>query len=308
MKVIFLSYINRSGSTFFVNQLSKYPEVAVCPEADILYDWLLTKPNKKATQAWLLRFARALAIDIKWQAWKLPEILLDSYEGSRLDLFLELLENFKKTHYPNTDFILYKHNHALKLAELYHYDKQLKWLNLVRNPYAVYASQKQTVSPTTGKKMCTNPLAFVAAWNAYLQSTNLCGEMERVHTIYYEDLLTDLNCEVVSVAGFIGIQTNWNAVKEKTGEVSDWLDSDYKEIHQSIDQDPISDYAQKWKSQLSQVEIGVISNRLNKNLQYKAENFSGPLLKMQMTLLLYRIRRKSMYIRNWMQNQFKSHD
>ena len=53
MKYIFILYLNRSGSTFLSNQLSKLSEILVCPEAEVLASTGDTHKIQGLAREWL---------------------------------------------------------------------------------------------------------------------------------------------------------------------------------------------------------------------------------------------------------------
>jgi hypothetical protein len=307
MKIILLSYINRSGSTFLLNQLSKIPEVGVCPEADILFNLLLSETHEKINEKILQTIILKLENDSKWQSWKTDLSPLNTFTGNRYDMFYQIVNLFQKTHYHNAKYIVFKHNYLLSRFNELRHEMDLLWLVLLRNPMAVYASQKNTVSPATHKIMCSNPLALIDQWNQLYKRYVRLKDNNRIGLIQYEELISSINLEMEYALNFLGIKSGWNECKYNSGTLENWLSNDYKRIHTNIEAEPQNKSLEKWKKIVNRYELSVLNKFMIDNQYYpKVESKKNNLANV-LYITYCRFDRKFQKIRKLIRDKIRNH-
>lgn len=268
MKFVFLSYLNRSGSTFLVNQLSKLPALIVCPEADILYDQLLCNPNEILLPEKSAQIVSTLEKDKKFSVWKMNLQNFESFSGTRFDLFQQILIAFARTNAPETQIVLFKHNYLYRLFPNFGNKEGFLFLSLLRHPAAIYSSQTRTISPATGRVMCHNPLALIDQWNSLMHFALSSGKSENHRLILYEEMVETPKETMQSLCEALMIRGKWSDLVHKQGKVSDWLMPDYKAIHLSIDKEPIIEKIDSWKHELGTTTKNLLARKMSKNSFY----------------------------------------
>ena len=303
MKFVFLSYLNRSGSTYLTNLFSKWENVCVCPEADILYELFLIHPNNPIGISQAAKISNRLERNSKWQGWKLPTPKNEELTGNSCEVFKRILSAFQKKYYPKATCIVYKQNKLIHLLDSEIDKKDIYWLSLVRNPFAIYASQKTTISPATNKVMSNNPLAFSDQWNTYTALINRHDANRQHHIVFYEQLLNDLDDTMQKFGKYLAPGNNWNKVKNLNGKVAEWLHESYLEMHEGIDGSPQEKSLVKWESILTHNEVAVLSSfcRSFKNYCFDKE----PLSESKLYLFRMRISRRLAYWRNTIRNTLR---
>lgn len=271
MKYIFLSYLNRSGSTFLINQLSKVPQICVCPEADILYDLLLTKPDMKIKKYHLKKWKPLLKSDRKIKIWKInvEEILSKQYPGKKnYELFLQILNGFQKKHYPKSSYILFKHNYIHKLInrEIFDPSVRIYWFILQRELPAIYSSQKLTVDPHTGKSMCKNPLWLAQTRKSVFRTTeHELHEKKNRLFIQFEKMISNHIPEMNRILSFIGIKDSFTIYLGQAFRHSDWIDPFYKSLHPNVEKSPITERINAWRNKISVYDQYILQKYSMKN-------------------------------------------
>lgn len=268
MNIIFLSYINRSGSTYLANILSKSEQLCVCPEADILYDLFLAQPEKKFNRKELMKAAGILMQDNKFKAWKPGKLEWQSEMISGIQAFLQIIHSFREKYYPEAAYILFKHNKLLKLKENLQegLTGKIYWLNLIRNPLAIYASQKITISPHTGKTMSKNPLEIVDAWNDFYNRA-IRNEGEDSRILRYEQIIEDHTVFQQSIINWLSLKTE-NFGDNKDFQLVKWIGPEYLAIHSKICEKPDEGSLSKWERLLTDYEIYAIKKHITGNSDY----------------------------------------
>jgi hypothetical protein len=241
MNYIFLSYINRSGSTFLVNQFSKLDIFCVCPEAEILYNIFLQKPNQKShSNKSLLKY---LLKDKKFIHWKLLpssiENILNSANSNGV-IFLQILDLFRKTHFPSSKYIIFKYNFIIELKSYFEsirLDHSYYWISLHRNPLTVYASQKNTTSPNTQMIMAVNVVHFCSQV-IKLESLLKKVKIEENLRIKYEALILDFTMEYKNIFNHLGIKTISPGFISNPGKIKQFMSKEYRDLHPYINLPP----------------------------------------------------------------------
>jgi hypothetical protein len=269
MTPVFLTYINRSGSTFLVNQLSKHPYVCIIPEADILVEKLLKHPGQIFTLPHYFRLIKLLKKDYKYRLWNYHPILPRKITGlTHFEIFQYICNEYAGKECPGSSIFIFKS------TLLQHYYDRIEpvcqvrkirhhWLALVRDPRAIYFSQQKTISPHTGKRMSQNIAAFCYEWNSFIRKMNMINNNE-LTLVRYEDLIRDNKNSLRKISNRLDIpEFNPDTAR---GKVYDMLPEEYKSIHRDIGEKPIIEYIDKWKTGLSAFYVKCIESGTKKNL------------------------------------------
>ena len=267
MNYVFLSYINRSGSTYLANLLSRSAEICVCPEADILYELFLTDPSAVLGEKKKVYCCRILSNNAKLQLWKIdPEGCLTA-EKTCFENFLAILNRFQEIHYPQATHILFKQNYLLDLADIYKSDRYF-WINLIRDPRSVYISQKNTISPNTLKPMNRNILAFTEHWNLNSNKLIRMKDCPGVITICYENLITNFNKVMIELTTRLHLIIRWEGFVNNKSQLMQWISPEYCEIHPYIDDFPKFESIDKWQAMITKTELEFLQNNISQNMFY----------------------------------------
>lgn len=258
MNFIFLSYINRSGSTFLANQLSKHQNIIACPEAEILANILLLHPQEfsKNTRKSLIKL---LQNDYKLRLWNLPEDVYNfpSSIKTRFEVFKYLLLSFKNKYQPNAEYILYKAERMFQLFPIISKIKEKKdnihFIFLVRDIRAIFSSQVNTIIPGTNKLFTNCPLETSLYWNKFINS--IPDKSSESITVQYENLILDFKNEIERILISLNIE---NSVFEKKGSLSKFMPQNYQHIHKNIDKVPQVNRVESWKKTLRKKDLILI--------------------------------------------------
>lgn len=271
MKIILLTYINRSGSTFLSNELSKYKEVAVCPESDILTNLLLIKPWENIEKQ-KVQIASDLDKNEQLKYWKLDLECFDFPASlkTRFDVFLHILTCYQKQHQPSSELILYKNERLFQvLPEIMNKtNNKIYILLLLRDIRAIYHSQSTTLLPASKKFFSGNPVVTSMYWNSYVRSINKL-KCFTCYKVFYEKLIADFGNEFNRIINFLELQPNNEMTN--SGKVINFLPDSHQKIHANILKPPIAERISAWEKNLSQKEkqlIELTSKKYLINLNY----------------------------------------
>lgn len=264
MNLIFLTYINRSGSTYLANLFSKSENILVCPEAEVILNEFLTEPDKPflINNQIEKRLTKYFKEDKKLKYWNLPANKFDyiSKASTNLEAFVSILESYRDFNKPKAETLLFK---AERLIDLYGFlsrqqkeKYKIQFLVIVRDCRAVYASQKNTKLPGSTRIMSNNPLKTAFQWNNQISKSIYFKEQGELIMIHYEQLINNLNQAFVQLLEQISI--NGLKFSSSSGDLFERIPETHREIHQNILEAPIKSKCDNWKNELTKEEIYII--------------------------------------------------
>lgn len=275
MSIIFLTYMNRSGSTFLASELHKCNAICSCPEANILVEMLLTIPLQKITPRKKLKIEKEFVFNPRLKEWDLKEDDFDKINTplTNIDYFLKILHIYKQKRKPIAKSILFK---AERLIEFYNQFQAHNFLRIIllRDCRAIFNSQKRTNWPGSIKKMSKNPVRTAVFWNSFMTATEKLSKSGSALIIKYEDLIQDFEKTLDRIC------KNTISMRYQIDYPADTyfheLADINKDIHKNIILPPKRENINKWEKQLSEKEIKIIqfiSGRILNCYGYELINF-----------------------------------
>ena len=265
---IFIGYCDRSGSTFLLNELNKVEGVVVCPELDLLVRVLLKNPHKKINPRFLRNFRQAISNDKKFTLWDFP--INSTGCKSRIDLFYKIIDDYSQKLTKSPRFIVFKERSILEYYKvLSNSNRNVSFVSLVRDPRAVFASQKRTINFSQNRLMLNNALTTARIWNRHCRT----NEIIDIKKITYERLIGNLE---------FTIQSFFNWIKKSDSSISYKIDLEAQlfydkinEKHTLVSEPPVVGRISAWKKELSAADIAIIEHICSDNMvKYQYEVFS----------------------------------
>jgi hypothetical protein len=273
LNIIFITYINRSGSTYLANLLSKYDGVLVCPEADILINKFLVDPSipfnfnadeKKSIEN-IIRF------DNKLKFWNFSvqemEVLINA--KCNFEAFLNILIIYKNKIKPDANTIVFKGDILIfffnKFIKFVSAELNIQFISVFRDIRAVYNSQNITRG-SNNKNLSNNPVKTSVLWNDYMKLSEALSCEEKFHPVKYEDLINNSKEVFKQLIGIFDIDlTKINPSGDLFRRIPDHLKFMHFRINDTPDQKRIS----AWVNNLSKVDVFLIEKTSGKILSQK---------------------------------------
>ncbi|RLD50550.1 MAG: hypothetical protein DRI94_08320 [Bacteroidetes bacterium] len=265
MKLVFLTYINRSGSSFLANNLSKQNEIFVLPEAELLLNEILITKENNLEKIKNIILAASIS-DNKFSNYNLSKKdIEDCFNGTnnKAEIFINIILRYKNINKPNAKIIIFKNRDIYSMYDII--QKQLdsiidiSVLCIIRDPRGVFYSQKTTVNPYTNKIMNNNPIVLSHLWNSFLQ--NLKKISKNKILVRFEDLLIDYNTEFNKILKKLQV-SNTEDIGNPFFEL---ISEKEKKIHVNITKKPNLSKSNNWKN-LSNTDIKIIENITKRNM------------------------------------------
>lgn len=280
MNFIFLTYVNRSGSTYLANLLDSSPRILACPEGEMLVSVFLENPNGKFKfdEQANNRLTKIFSADPKLQYWGDGKSFFPGLEKAKnnLEAFVTILINYKNQVKPNAEFILFKAERIVfllgkiqKVSSIHN----ISFISIVRDPRAVYASQKRTLIPETQKLMSKKPVKTALFWKGHTKKCIKESNQGNQTILSYEDLILDYKQTIKKISVLSGVKLSEFTSEE--GSLFKRIPEDYKSIHINCEEPPDSSKINEWENFLNKSEIlkiELISGKILTKLGYKKKN------------------------------------
>ena len=289
-------YLNRSGSTFLSNQLSKLSEILVCPEAEVLVNMLLKNPDTRLNKKDQEILGSAMEKDRKLKHWNLDIDSKKTESQSKLDLFFNILNQYRSRTKPGSTVIVFKAVDLINCIEILHeygLNKGLDiyFISLIRDPRAIFNSQRQTYVEHRKKLMNRNPLATVYQWNYFVTKSFYYSSLTKLIILRYEDLIYNLEIELNQLLKFISFHGEHTFVGLQ-GDLKARIPHDQLSMHQNITDPPIPEKVNQWQTEckgMIQELIQQYTKEGLKQMKYNIHPVTQPGLLRQLILLRYKI-------------------
>lgn len=264
MRLLFLAYLNRSGSTLLANLLSRDPGFCVCPEAHRPLRRILARPGKPLEPRSRDRFLADLRSEAKLAGWGLSGLGKDRFPpgASGWEVFRSLVEAYRERTVPGARVVVVKGAFFLDLLQG---DEGLpapefRIAALLRDPRAVFASQRRSVSTNTGLPMALSPGAFGTRWRRFVERVEGAAADPRVAVFRYEELVRDPE-EVMEGAGRL-LELEEPAGAEGDGAfpaaLEERIPPAQRHLHPRVGEAPDPGRIAAWREELAPLEVDLL--------------------------------------------------
>jgi hypothetical protein len=272
MSSIFLvAYMNRSGSSFFFEQISKCSNVVVCLEAEVLIYELLLEPRKKLSSKKINKIYKWIKTDKKLSSWGINISDLKGLERStyNVDAFITILESYAQRVNSKAEFIFFK---GTKLIDFFckHQDVikeyEFRSICIIRDPRAIYNAQSSSKISDTNIFFSTNPYSFAIEWNTYAKKVLKLEKGSKTELVFFEQLIGDAEKAANTFKNKFGL----SIIGSNSGDYYKRLPASQIHLHKNITESPNKNRISAWIKELNNIDADIVScstkgfrNRLN---------------------------------------------
>lgn len=277
-----LTHLSRSGSTLLSRMLDDFEEICVTTESELPLELFGVKsytPIVFEDQESIENYLEHSLQTTRIASWKLSTAnILErcqeyGYPIIGPTLFEILLSVYRSTHKPDAKMVIYKACPFMPwhIPESMDHFTDAKFLHLLRDPRAVFHSQKHSIDPFTGKPYSTSTLKTAMDWR---KAAGLSEYHGKIMELRYEDLIASPEKTIQNVLTFLDLK---QAKKALGGETFiDRMEVRDKQLHQEITQAPNSQKNETWKQNLTPSEIEIIDSYLSDTMQLKGYSPFSP--------------------------------
>lgn len=267
MRLVFITYLNRSGSTYLANLLSCSPGICVCPESDILVRLFLEDPaaNLLSKPGSVQRVMDAIEEDKKTVQWEFDAGLGSCLEdaGSNLGSLIRILGYYRDREKPGAETVVFKAERiAALIGRIMHQGNimpyvEISFISMVRDPRGVIASQLRTTIPGTDLRMASSPVRASIFWKENIRHIRKFGnDSSNQLVVKYEELLENPAGVLGKLGAFIGHDLAGS--DPSRGDLLKKLSEEYRKIHSLAGQAPQKDRSDAWNTELGRNEVILI--------------------------------------------------
>jgi len=259
---------------------SKYDEVLVCPEAEILINKFLGNPGKlfdfNVFVQWEIE--KSLDRDNKLKSWNLSisDLSVLNNTKTNFDAFIQILNVYRQKVKPDASTIIFKGDTLIysvgKILRASDNKYNIKFISIFRDVRAVLNSQKNTVG-SNNKRLSTNPLQTSIQWIKFIKASEILSENNEFYSLKYEDLISETDKTFSRILTKLKLNLgNFNS----TGDLYQRIPDNQKKMHSNINNPPDVSRITAWKTELSKANIYLIENKtagILKHYDYELLNF-----------------------------------
>lgn len=254
-------YDARSGSTFLSRKLMESYEVLIPPEANFFSRTLTSTKvcSEVRTRSDIQRLCSILAADFKFSDWEVPigdiERALDRLRPLSLqDALGTICRRYGERHGNDEPHFGIKKGSYIYVADrIRSFFPEMKFVCLIRDGRAVFASKKQALHSASRKPFATHPVHAARRWSDIRNRIRRleAGDPARVMVIKYEDLVRSPEAILSQTATFLGLSRRSTAIDAGEGLIPDR----YQHLHLNTGKNAQSNSIDKWRQQLSSAEV-----------------------------------------------------
>jgi hypothetical protein len=263
---LFLIYKSRSGSTYLANILSGHPSISIAPESQLIsriWRWSNKGTKKVATRQQLIEVLELLYSESKFSTWRLSrerlfEDLLSFLPLTAGDLARQIILGQCLQIYPNCTVWGLKNGgwDIENLPMLRSLFPQAKFIHLVRDGRAVFASSKRATFSETGLPFETDPIRSALRWETFVSVSDRWKDKEFFLEIQYENLIEKPVDVLSKIITFLELVAEKTVIEEMVQP--HWafhIDERYSHLHPNVGKAPQHSRINAWREELSYDEV-----------------------------------------------------
>jgi len=256
-KLLFISYMNRSGSTFLTSRLNSN-RIVSCPESEVLIDRLLVRPDEACTFS--DKQCKSISRERKLREWDIGEKRVDQIlktTKTNFQKFKAILELYRDKVSPEAEIILFKGTDLVfNMTEIMNNESSttMYFIYVLRDPRAVFFSQLNSKNSYTGLPMEVDSVRFSKTWAEHIKAFK---SITNAHLVQYENLVTEFDHVFAELVEVFGIEQSYMQQKEYRFGISQ------KHLHENVAKSPDKKRINKWKNNLSVFHEAILNENLD---------------------------------------------
>lgn len=275
-QIAFLLYENRSGSTLLAGLIDRHEQIGVTLETESFAELLETGATL-GDERDLRRILDILYAEAKFRDWGVDRAALAAALSAlpRPAGFDALMRTVLDLAFGHRDLACY----LVKGTRLTHHIRRLRaavpgarFVHIVRDPRAVFASQSRARGSATGARMNTDPHDAARRWAANLSRVDRARGPDLIE-LRYEDLLADSERSVTEILRFLSrpglppLGTPEPAGDASAARYLGRIPANQQHLHRRLGEAARTERIDAWRDELSAAEIALVQAGAGRMLQ-----------------------------------------
>ena len=270
--IAFINYISRSGSTLLCRLLDAYNEISVGIEAGFpgfMTELVPEKYNPMTSKKQLDHYLDELYEDIRFKEWQVNRTSLIArlgkigYPITFQDILLSCLQEYFG-HHSGVVWVHKAGYYVDLLDEVRASFPGSKNIYMVRDPRAIFLSQKNATCLYTGKSMGSSLCYFIYQYKKRMRIVMNNSKSKDLLVIKYEELVQEDNYVEKNVLPFLGIPDAISGEDNYANKIPE----NQKFLHTNVSAQPNKKSIAKWKNGLQNHEVVFIQNKLKNEMKF----------------------------------------
>ncbi|CAK8711490.1 hypothetical protein GCAAIG_00780 [Candidatus Electronema halotolerans] len=271
-QIVFLTYLNRSGSTYLADKLSRYKAIKMGIEARFVDGWI--RPGFFVRTSDELRlYLDRLYQDAKFQAWQIDRDVLAKHLAALTlplrfsDVLLTAFSLYQGSA-PEKHILVHKCGEYYRCVETIRQElPRAKFIFINRDPRAVFSSQRRSFDSQTGQPMQENVLHFLFGYLDTLRRLEQLRNDPDFLTVQYEELLADEEKVMAEIEHFLGLSSPAKQTDISGGSYFSSIPREQQHLHAHLqDGRPCADRITGWQRELPVSHILLLQTVLKRYL------------------------------------------
>lgn len=283
-----LVYEPRSGSTIISKFITENMNAFVLPECSMLIS-ILTRyhVDQNINVEVETNIIKIISRDRKISDWGIEKeaktLLTDKKSKKISDFIKRIVEILKKKYAPAKYLILKKESYLIVFHQLLEIFSDLDIIFVVRDPRAVFASQKNSLYTLTNQPFSTSSIKTAFSWNLQFR------RLRSIETDKAEQFIIKYENFVINPKESLKSMKMEDFENGNTQEISYLLPRKYKTLHKNVLTPPNHKISLNWESNVNWYEkllIELICYKNMRSMEYKTSKLSNLLHFFKLTMCI----------------------
>jgi hypothetical protein len=273
--IVFLLYMNRSGSTFLSYLLDQYQEIGVTPEANIP-DGLLIPGAEIKNRADFNKYLDRLYMDNKFADWNVDRTKLEqALQAIPMPFgFGQILPAILNVYFQETmpRVYMYKRGHYIThVASLRRLFPGCRFIYIERDIRGIFESQKRSVDSVTGRVMARNSVERAIKYVRTMGLVEKFSKDRDFFVIAFEKLISAPEEVIMEILDFLSVEDKHKMVSNYYQKIP----ANQRHLHKMVLKRPTHHKIDEWKETLSNAEIMAIQRVAGGTLERRGYELSN---------------------------------
>lgn len=261
--IAFLLYTSRSGSTYFAAQLDRLRGISCTIESDFIVTLLYLR--QRLPQMSPGEIASRLLAEEKFRNWGLSKATLEMVLGESERNVEAITHALLKATFRNEVecYVMKVQGADRYIEDLRHCFDSPRFVHLIRDPRAVYNSQRQRRARASGTRvaaMSADPSHSARRWRDRVRRLRQAGGQDLLE-VRYEDMVKEQGELLANVSNFLGVAADCRQEAAHGQPYFARIPASERDVHRNVaNGEPLVGRTEAWRHELDEADVHLIQS------------------------------------------------